>query len=58
MTRLIITVIRTVIILIFLIGAYHWITHRDWLLLALGSWGTIGLLLLINIDRRDPDDAP
>lgn len=50
--RLIIVSTKTIIVLTVVVGAWLWLVHRDWLLIALGAWGALALAVVIRLDRR------
>lgn len=54
--RTIITVVKVTVVLTLIAGIYLWITHRDWLLIALGIWGGLALLVIISFDKRHARD--
>ncbi len=49
-------VVKVTVALTLLMGIYYWITHRDWLLIALGIWGGLALLVIISFDKRHSHD--
>lgn len=54
--QMIIMVLNVTIVLTLTAGIYFWITHRDWLLIALGAWGGLTLLVIISADKRHTQD--
>lgn len=54
--RTIIMVVEVTVVLTLVMGIYFWITHRDWLLIALGVWGGLTLLVIISFDERHSRD--
>jgi hypothetical protein len=54
--RICLTAMKVTVVLAFTVGFYLWIVHRDWRLIALGSWGALALLATISADKRHSSD--